>query len=408
MWLANLRRVAFPLANDAPQSQPPGLRRPESYRLRVALVAPSLRILGGQAVQADRLLRAWQNDDEVDAWLVPINPIPPGPVATLTRVKYARTIATELTYWPLLLRELRRADIVHVFSASYFSFLLAPLPAFCVARLLRKPVIINYRSGEAPDHLKRSGLARAVLARTDTNVVPSRFLRDVFAGFGILAEVIPNVVDVTRFRFVRRQPLHPRLVSTRNFEPLYDIGCTLRAFRTVQARYADASLTLVGAGSQDSQLRALAGKLGLRNVTFVGRMPPAEIWRAYADADIYIQTPKIDNMPSSVLEAFASGLPVVSTDAGGIPAIVTNGVNGLLEPVGDHDAVARQILRLLDDQALVDRLTEAALASCAAYKWEVVRGQWLSLYHRLTQQRVSATYFPGTDTLGMPGTAGPF
>jgi glycosyltransferase involved in cell wall biosynthesis len=397
------------LAHSAPQSQQRGLPRPESYRLRVALIAPSLRILGGQAVQADRLLRAWHDDGEVEAWLIPINPVPRGPAAHLTRVKYARTIATQLTYWPLLLRELRRADVVHVFSASYFSFLLAPLPAVGVARLLRKPVIVNYRSGEAPDHLQRSSIARATLARTDANVVPSRFLRDVFAGFGLPAEVIPNVVDVTKFRFAPRRPLRPRLVSTRNFEPLYNIACTLRAFRTVQSRCADASLTLVGAGSEDSQLRGLAAKLGLRNVTFVGQVPPAEIWRVYADADIYLQTPNIDNMPSSVLEAFASGLPVVSTDAGGVPAIVTNGANGLLAPVGDHESVARQILRLLDDQALVDRLTEAALASCAAYKWEVVRGQWLSLYRRLTQQRaVSATRFAETDVVSVPRAVEPY
>jgi glycosyltransferase involved in cell wall biosynthesis len=368
--------------------------------LRVALVAPSLRILGGQAVQADRLLRAWRDDRDVDAWLVPINPIPPGPLAHLTRVKYIRTIITQLVYWPLLLRELRRADVVHAFSASYFSFLLAPLPAFLVARLLGKPILINYRSGEAPDHLRRSSVARATLARTDTNVVPSRFLRDVFARFGLPTEIIPNVVDLRRFRFARRRPLRPRLLSTRNFESLYNVGCTLRAFRTIQAHYPDASLTLVGAGSEGPQLRALAAELRLRNVTFAGPIPPGEIWRSYADADIYVQTPNIDNMPSSVLEAFASGMPVVSTAAGGVPAILTDGVHGLLAPLGDHDVVAQQVLRLLGDQALVDRLTDAALASCAAYRWEVVRGQWLSLYRRLAERRTVPTakelFFAGT------------
>src|SRR5918999_5811923 len=91
--------------------------------LRVALVAPSMRILGGQAVQADRLLRAWEGDADVRAWLVPVNPRLPGALRHLERVKYARTVFTALAYWPLLMRELRRSDIVHVFSASYFSFL---------------------------------------------------------------------------------------------------------------------------------------------------------------------------------------------------------------------------------------------------------------------------------------------
>ena len=354
--------------------------------LRVALVAPSLDILGGQAVQADRLLRAWKGDPDVRAWLVPINPRPPGPLAKLLRLKYLRTIVTQLFYWPLLLRELRHADVVHIFSASYSSFLLSPLPAFLVARLLRKPVFINYRSGEAPDHLARSRVARAVLRRTDTNVVPSKFLHGVFAKWGIRAEVIPNLVDLARFRFSPRHPIRPRLLSTRNFEPLYNIECTLRAFSVVQRQYPDASLTLVGSGSEAPRLRACATELGLRHVEFVGAEAPEKIWRRYAGADIYIQTPNIDNMPSSVLEAFASGLPVVSTDAGGVPAILTDGVHGLLAPVGDAAAVGRQVLRLLGDQALVDRLTATAHATCPRYTWGAVRGDWLSLYGRLARK----------------------
>src|SRR5947209_11818539 len=154
-------------------------------RLNIAIAAPSMGILGGQAVQASRLLRAWRDDPDVHAWLVPINPVPPGPLAGLTQVKYLRTVATQLCYWPLLLRELKRADVVHVFSASYTSFLLAPLPAMLIGRLLGRPVVLNYRSGEAPDHLRRSRVARWALRTVDLNVVPSQFLVDVFKDFGI-------------------------------------------------------------------------------------------------------------------------------------------------------------------------------------------------------------------------------
>jgi glycosyltransferase involved in cell wall biosynthesis len=358
---------------------------PGSQRLRVALVAPSLRILGGQAVQADRLLRAWRDDPIVDARLVPIDPLPPGALRHLTRLKYARTIVTQLGYWPSLVRDLRAADIVHVFSASYWSFLLAPLPAVTVARLLGKPVVLNYRSGEAPDHLQRSRVARATLARVDAVVVPSRFLRDVFARWGLRTDVIPNVVDQAQFRFRARPSLAPRLLSTRNFEALYNVACTIRAFAAVQEKHPGATLTLVGGGSEESRLRRLVRDLDLRGVSFVGRVSPQDIWRYYAAADIYVQTPDIDNMPSSVLEACASGLPVVSTDVGEVPAILAHGAHGLLAPTGDAESVARQILRLLDDQALADRLTASALDSCRAYAWEAVREQWLSLYGRVQE-----------------------
>jgi len=363
-------------------------------RLQVAVVAPSMRILGGQAVQAARLLRAWQNDPEIHAWLVPIDPAPPAPLAPLAKIKYARTIVTQLVYWPQLVRELRKADVVHVFSASYFSFLLAPLPAVLVAKLFGKPVVMNYRSGEAPDHLRRSAIARAALRAVDINAVPSRFLHDVFESFDIRSVIIPNIVDVERFRFRRRERLRPRILSTRNFESLYNLPCTLRAFRAVQDRYPDAQLTLVGSGSRDGEIRELARDLGLNHVTFAGRVPPEDIWRYYAEADIYLQTPDIDNMPSSVLEAYASGCPVVATNAGGVPAILTDDVHGLLAPCNDHRAAANAMLRLLEDAELARRLADAAFDTCARYQWSSVRGQWIDLYRRVVRPRLAAAATP--------------
>lgn len=353
-----------------------------------------MRILGGQAVQAARLLRSWRDDPEIHAWLVPINPLPPRPFTALTRVKFIRTVATQLCYWPLLIRELRRADLVHVFSASYFSFLLAPLPAVLIAKVLGKPVVMNYRSGEAPDHLRRSAVARVTLRGVDRNVVPSRFLHEVFASFGIRSQVIPNIVDVERFRFRRRERFRPRVLSTRNFEPLYNLPCTLRAFRLLQDRHPDAQLTLVGGGTQETAVRQLAAELKLAHVTFAGRVPPDEIWRYYADADLYLQTPEIDNMPTSVLEAYASGCVVVSTNAGGVPAILTDGDNGLLVPRNDHRAAADAMLRLLDDDTLAHRLTDAALEGCANYQWSAVRTQWVHVYRSVAQLRLAAEATP--------------
>jgi glycosyltransferase involved in cell wall biosynthesis len=353
--------------------------------LNVAIVAPSLGILGGQAVQAQRLLDGWNGDRDVHAWLVPVNPVPPGPLRHLVRVKYARTLATQACYWPRLLRELARADIVHVFSASYLSFLLAPLPAIAVARLLGRPVVLNYRSGEAPDHLRRSAVARAAIRACDRNAVPSSFLARVFDEHGVATRVIPNTVDLERFAFRRRHPLQPHLVSTRNLEPMYNVACTLRAFRLVQERYAAATLTLVGGGSQMGALQSLAARLGLRGVRFVGRLAPDRMPEAYAAASIYVQTPDIDNMPTSVLEAFASGTPVVATRAGGVPSILEDGVHGLLAPPDDHEAIARHVVRLLEDQRLAEALAGAARASCEQYRWPVVRAQWLALYREMAR-----------------------
>lgn len=352
-------------------------------RLRIAIVAASLRILGGQAVQAQRLLDGWSSDSDVRAWLVPINPIPRGRLEALVRVKYLRTVVTQFLYWPLLVRELRQADIVHVFSASYSSFVLSPLPAIVVAKLFGKPVIVHYHSGEAPDHLRRSALARWTLKRVDRNIVPSTFLSDVFAKFGIAADVVPNTIDVRRFAYRVREPLAPRLLSTRNLEPLYNVACTLRAFRRVQDWYPDATLTVVGNGSEATRLEALSADLGLRNVVFTGFVAPEAIHRYYADADIYVQSPSIDNMPNSVIEAFASGLPVVATRVGGVPEILSHGVHGLLAGDNDDEAIAAHVMHVLKHPDEARRMASAAHESCSAGEWSRVREAWLAVYRSL-------------------------
>ena len=153
----------------------------------------------------------------------------------------------------------------------------------------------------------------------------------------------------------------------------------------------------MGSGSQDAPLRALAAGLQLRNVTFAGRVPPSEIHRYYADADIYVQAPSIDNMPLSVLEAFASGLPVVSTNVGGVPAMLTHGVHGLLAPANDDQAVAAHVLTLLESPEYARQLAAAAARTCDSYEWPVAREGWLAAY-----RSVAATAPPdGICIIGM-------
>jgi glycosyltransferase involved in cell wall biosynthesis len=168
----------------------------------------------------------------------------------------------------------------------------------------------------------------------------------------------------------------------------------LRAFARLQTRYPDATLTLVGSGSQDQALRDLAATLLLRNVTFAGRVPPGEIHRYYAAADIYVQSPSIDNMPLSVLEAFASGCPVVSTNVGGVPSILTDGVHGLLVPDNDDAALAAQVTKLLEQPEYAQQLAAAARESCARYDWASIREGWLAAYLKAAGRRTVGTLAP--------------
>ncbi|HEX4899764.1 MAG TPA: glycosyltransferase, partial [Pyrinomonadaceae bacterium] len=141
---------------------------------------------------------------------LPHNPrMPPG-FRWLTRIKYVRTAVTTLLYWTLLLARAWRYDILHIFSASYYSYALSVAPAILVAKLYGKKCILNYRSGEAEDHLKNWRITAIPTMRlADVIVVPSGYLIEVFARFGLKARAIHNIVELERFQYRERRPLRP-------------------------------------------------------------------------------------------------------------------------------------------------------------------------------------------------------
>lgn len=352
-----------------------------SRRLRVCLVGPSLDILGGQAVILDRMRRRMRELPELDVSFIPLNPRLPGALGALQRVKYVRTAVNTVAYLVLLLHGLRKVDVVHAFSASYWSFLLSTVPPMLIGRLYGKAVVMNYHSGEADDHLTHWRSARLGARLAHVIAVPSGYLVDVFRRHGLEATAVLNFVEVDAIPFRVRAVLRPRFLSNRNLEPLYDVACSIRAFALVQREVPEASLVVAGDGSQRVSLERLVAALGLRHVEFVGRTPHDEMGARYDAADVYLNSPAIDNMPSSVLEAFAAGLPVVTTDAGGIPYIVRHEENGLLVPRGDAEALAREALRLLRDPALASRLSLASRQECLdRFVWPPVRDGWLRLY----------------------------
>lgn len=351
--------------------------------MRILVVAPSLDILGGQAVQAARLLSRLHELAQFEVGFLPINPRLPGVFRKLQAVKYVRTVVTSLLYIATLLMRVPRYDVVHVFSASYLSFVIAPTPAILIAKLFRRKVLLNYHSGEAEDHLTRWRSSVSTIRLVDEVVVPSTYLAKIFAKFGIKAQAIHNLIELDHFTFQKREHLRPVFLSNRNLETHYGVDCVLRAFGVIQRSFPRAELIVAGDGSQRESLEILCRNLDLKNVSFVGRVEHDNIVAQYQLADIYLNGSEIDNQPLSILEAFACGLPVVTTDAGGIPDMVKDQVNGFVVARGDHKAMARRARQLLNEGHLTELLSENARAECAKYSWAQVREQWTSVYQAM-------------------------
>lgn len=354
--------------------------------LRVLVVAPSLDMLGGQSIQADSLLQHFQHEPQLQTGFLPINPRLPAVLNKLQKITYVRTVVTSIAYCLSLLLAVPKYDLVHVYSASYLSFLIAPTPAILISKLFGKKVLLNYHSGEAEDHLQRwKKTALPILRLVDEIVVPSRYLVSVFRKFNLNAVAIYNLVDGSRFKFRARQPLRPVFLSNRSFEWHYGVDNVLRAFALIQKSYPEAKLIVAGDGPDRSKLRELANTLQLQNTEFVGRISQERIVELYDAADVFLNCSSVDNQPLSILEAFNCGLPVVTSDPGAIPEMVKHEQTGLLVASGDFKALAAGAIRLLEHPELVVTLVKNAKEECRKYSWDVVRDEWLHCYQETSR-----------------------
>jgi len=361
--------------------------------IKLLIVGPSLRQwLGGQEVQADLLVRSWCDDPEVQVAFVSHNPAPPRALRWTERVPVVRSAARLPARLVALWRATRQSHVVHIFSASHSSFLVATLPAWCVARLLRRRTLIHYHSPRGPEHVRGSRLARLVLRSSDAVVVPSKYLAEIFASHAVPTVVVANAIDVVGLPYRDRPVMSPRLVCTRNFEPRYAVDVVVRAFAEVKKELRSARLLLAGRGPEEAMIRALVRDLGLGDVEFCGAVSHDRIGELLNRADVFVNASRIDNQPISILEAFAAGLPLVSTASGGIPYLVDHERTGLLSDVDDIHALARNVRRVISDPALAHRLARNARAELAQYEWPAIRADWLQLYRALA--RVDAANAP--------------
>jgi len=305
--------------------------------------------------------------------------------AVLGRIPVVRAISRFLGFVATLLRVPRRTDVAHVMANSGLSWHLLAMPAVWILTLRGIPVVVNYRGGQAAEFFERQcSLVALTLRRCAEVVVPSPFLQDVFARYGVRAEIVPNfVAAATAAPHCEGIPERPRLLVTRHLEAIYDVETVLRAFVGIKARFPRATLTVAGDGPQRIALESLARELGVHEAAeFSGNLANEDALRLLCAADVLLNASRVDNMPIALIEAMAHGVPIVSTNAGGIPFMVQHEETALLVEIGDAAGLAAAAIRVLEEPALARRLRAASLLRVAEFQWPAVRSRWFAAYGR--------------------------
>ncbi len=266
--------------------------------------------------------------------------------------------------------------------------------ASALLRLLGKPFVLTLHGGGLPALAQRSpARVRRLLAAAAAVTVPSRYLCDQMKDYRSDLRLLPNPLDISAYTFRLRRHLEPRLMWIRSFHRVYNPGLAPRVLGLVRQSSPTAHLTMVGPDKGDGSLDqtlALIREQGLgEHVTLPGRCDKAAVPGWLQRGDIFLNTTDVDNTPISVMEAMACGLPVVSTNVGGLPYLLEDERDALLVPQNDPVAMAAAVRRLIEHPDVASQIATNAREKVERFDWHLIVAEWDHLLRRAIDGRAA-------------------
>jgi glycosyltransferase involved in cell wall biosynthesis len=272
-------------------------------------------------------------------------------------------------------------DLVLIDTYSTSNFWYAVL-AGRLSRLLKLPYIPILHGGNLTDRLERSPKHFfRLLQDSEKNIVPSLYLLEKLRLQGISKlHYIPNAIELEKYPFLLRKNLRPKIFWLRAFDEIYNPMMAIKVLEKLLEDYPEAELCMVGP-DKDGRLQLCRDYAQTKNlpVSFPGRLSKPEWIALSKEYDIFLNTSNIDNTPVSLIEAMALGLPVVSTNAGGIPWLVEDQKEALLVEVGDVETGLNGIRMFLENQSLAQQISLNARKRVEAFDWERVKELWVGV-----------------------------
>lgn len=261
-----------------------------------------------------------------------------------------------------------KADVIVVVSSSGSYLYAKALPALLLGKVFRRPVVLDFVGGGVVDKLNgKDTILMRCIRSFDCVLVPTRVFERVFLEARIPCQVFPHIVAVERFSPSKKKLTSPVLFAAKNLADESGFEMLLRAFAEIKKTHPEARFIIAGDGPKRPALLELVRELAVSGVEFLGSRSYEEMPALFESATILVHGPRYESFGLVLVEALASGTPVVSTNVGGIPDIINDGVNGFLVDYNDHLSMASRVRTLLDDREVYDRFVVNGLRSAEAY-----------------------------------------
>lgn len=259
----------------------------------------------------------------------------------------------------------------------YYAYLCSKLCYFLKLKYI--PIL---HGGKLTERLKTSPqLSKQIFKNAHINVSPSRFLMSSFqeAGFKNIIH-IPNSIELKNYNFISRNFDEIHLLWVRSFSSIYNPKLAVHILKSLLDDNFRARLCMVGPENDGSlsETKKIANDLCVE-VEFTGKLSKPEWHKKAENFNVFINTTTVDNMPVSVIEAMALGLPVVSTNVGGLSFLIENNVDGILVEPNNVEAFKTAILKLKNDTFFRQQITSKARQKVEQFDWNVVKHLWFSI-----------------------------
>jgi glycosyltransferase involved in cell wall biosynthesis len=259
-------------------------------------------------------------------------------------------------------------------------------------KLLGRPFVISMHGGSLPEFAAQNPKrVKNTLRRASAVTAPSHYLLEKMRPYCDDMLLLPNPIEIERYEFRPRTNPQPKLIWLRAFHEIYNPEMAVQVANRLKMEFPDLRLTMVGPDKSDGSWQRTAEaaqKSAVQHrLLMPGGVANSEVPRWLNRGDIFLNTTNVDNAPVSVIEAMACGLCIVSTNVGGLPYLLEDGLDALLVPPNDPDAMAAAVRRLLTEPELAERLSRNARRKAESFDWSAVLPQWKSLLRRLASSK---------------------